>query len=63
MTLLVMAEGEILARLPANRFPPPELRRQGRQRFHHGFRYVLPAQVKGVISVRRAMDGAILPIA
>lgn len=60
VTLLVMAGGEILACLPANRFRP-ELRNQGRERFRQGFRCVLPAQAKGAISVRRALDGAALP--
>ena len=60
VTLLVMRGGEILARVVANRYRP-ELRAAGDNRFRHGFAVALPAGASD-ITVRRALDGAVLPM-
>ena len=59
VTLLVMAGGEILARVVANRYRA-DLRAVGIGKGCCGFAVALPAGVKGEISVRRASDGAVL---
>ncbi|MGE4481501.1 NF038122 family metalloprotease [Acidocella sp.] len=60
--LLVMAGGEILARVAANGYRP-DLRRAGIGKGCHGFAVSLPASqggARGAITVRRACDGALL---
>jgi hypothetical protein len=55
--LLVMAGGEVLARLPANRYRA-DLRARGLGSGCHGFAVALPARAKGAeIMVRRELDG------
>ena len=61
VTLLVMAGGEILARVPANRYRA-DLRAAGHGNGCYGFAVVLP-EGAGAITVRRALDGAVLPLA
>ncbi|MDD2704510.1 MAG: NF038122 family metalloprotease [Acidocella sp.] len=58
--LLVMAGGEILARLPANRYRA-DLSARGLGSGCHGFAAALPARAKGAeIMVRRELDGEVL---
>ncbi len=59
VTLLVMAGGEILARIVANRYRA-DLRIAGIGKGCHGFAVALPAGVRGNITLRRASDGAVL---
>ncbi len=59
VTLLVMAGGEILARVVANRYRA-DLRVAGIGQGCHGFAVALPAGVRGEMTVRRASDGALL---
>lgn len=59
VTLLVMRGGEILARVVANRYRA-ELRAAGDGRFCSGFVVAVP---EGDIVIRRALDGAVLPMA
>jgi hypothetical protein len=61
VTLLVMRGAEILARVVANRYRP-DLRAARRGSFCHGFALALPEAGAGTITVRRALDGAILPL-
>jgi hypothetical protein len=56
--LLVMAGGEIVARVPANRYRP-DLRARG-EPCRRGFAVSLPPGARGPISVRRALDGVAL---
>jgi len=60
VTLLIMRGGEILARIIANRYRP-ELRAAGNDKFCHGFAVAL-SEGGGEIKVRRALDGAVLPM-
>jgi hypothetical protein len=61
--LLVMAGGEVLARLPANRYRA-DLRARGLGSGCHGFAVALPARAKGAeIMVRRELDGERLALA
>jgi len=57
VTLLVFAGGEIIARLPANRYRA-DLRARGLGRGCCGFAVALPPGAAGPITVRRALDGA-----
>lgn len=57
VTLLVMAGGEILARVVANRYRM-DLRIAGIGKGCHGFAVALPAGVREDITIRRASDGA-----
>ncbi|MDE2240109.1 MAG: Hint domain-containing protein, partial [Rhodospirillales bacterium] len=59
VSLLVMAGGEILARLVANIYRT-DLRAAGIGKGCCGFAVKLPEGIKGEISVRRASDGALL---
>jgi Hint domain len=61
VTLLVMRGGEILARVVANRYRA-ELRAAGDGRFCSGFVVAVPEE-RTDITVRRALDGAVLPMA
>lgn len=59
VSLLVMAGGEILARLVANIYRA-DLRAAGIGKGCCGFAVKMPEGIKGEISVRRASDGALL---
>ncbi|HTQ72418.1 MAG TPA: NF038122 family metalloprotease [Acidocella sp.] len=59
VTLLVMAGGEILARVVANVYRA-DLRIAGIGKGCHGFAVALPAGARGEIAVRRASDGTLL---
>lgn len=60
VTLLVMRGGEILAKLVANRYRA-DVRAAGLGSGCHGFTLALPSLV-GEITVRRALDGAVLAL-
>lgn len=61
VTLLVMRGGEILARVVANRYRA-DVREAGFGSGCHGFTVALPGVDLGAITVRRALDGAELPL-
>lgn len=60
VALDILAEGALVARVLANLYRA-DLRRAGLGSGCHGFELILPAGVKGPISIRRALDGALLP--
>jgi hypothetical protein len=60
VTLLVMRGGEILLRVVANRYRP-ELRAAGLGSGCHGFIFAVP-EADGELVLRRALDGAVLPM-
>jgi hypothetical protein len=62
VTLLVMRGGEILLRVAANRYRA-DLCAAGLGSGCHGFVLALPEGGAGEIIVRRALDGAVLPMA
>ena len=62
VTLLVMRGGEILVRVVANRYRP-DFYARGLGSGCHGFVLLLPEGEQGEITVRRALDGAVLPMA
>jgi hypothetical protein len=61
VTLLVMRGGEILAKMVANRYRE-DLHRVGAQGFCNSFAVAVP-EGNGPVVVRRALDGAVLPMA